>query len=134
MKKELVAGLIIKDRRILLVHNVKFHPVRVEPPGGKRHAGETRKEAVVREVFEEIGVSVRPGKFFGAYATSSPEGSFTVYMYFCDIVEGEPFLKEPDKIGAFGWYSTAELKEFRSEGLLAPNMVEAMEELGEVIV
>ena len=130
MKKELVAGLIIKDGRIILVHNVKYHPVRIEPPGGKRHTGETRKEAVVREVFEEIGLSVKPGKLFGVFDTASREGSFKVYMYLCDVVGGEPYLKEPEKIDAFGWYTIAEMKGFAAKGALAPNMVEALPELG----
>ncbi len=133
MKKELVAGLIIKDRRILLAHNVKYHPERVEPPGGKVHNGETRKEAVVREVFEELGIKVKAGKLFGIFDTASQEGRFKVYMYLCDIVEGEPFLKEPDKIGAFGWYTFADMKGFEKKGLLAPNLVEAMGELEGVL-
>lgn len=133
MKQELVAGLIIRDGRILLVHNVKYHPVRIEPPGGKVHNGETREEAVAREVFEELGVKVKPGKIFGAFDTASQEGEFKVYMYHCEAVGGEPFLKEPEKIGAFGWYTVAEMKGFEKKGLLAPNMAEAMGELEGVL-
>ena len=126
MKKELVAALIIKDKRLLLVHNKKHDSIRVEPPGGKKNSDETWTEAVRREVEEELGVKVRPGKLVGVYDTATPEGDFSVRMYFCDIISGEPRVVEPDKIPQFGWYSLDEIRKL--EGLV-PNMVKALREL-----
>ncbi len=126
MRKELAAALIIKDKRLLLVHNKKYGTLRIEPPGGKKHHDETWPEAVKREVEEELGVKVRPGRLFGVYDTSSPEGEFSVRMYFCDIISGEPRVVEHDKVPGFGWYSFDEVR-----GLvgLVPNMVKALREL-----
>ncbi len=126
----MVAGLIIKDGKILLVHNKKHGAVRIEPPGGKKHSGEGWREAVVREVEEELGIKVRPEKFFGVYDTTSPEGDFSVRMYLCDVVSGEPRIVEPDKIPEFGWYSFNELEACKA---LVPNMIEALPKLKEYL-
>jgi 8-oxo-dGTP diphosphatase len=109
VKRELVAALIIRSGRILLVENVKHGGVRMEPPGGKVHEGEVREESVRREVFEETGLKVGALKPFGAYETSSPEGAFIVHMYLCGEAEGEPGVMEPDKISKVGWYGVEEL-------------------------
>ncbi len=126
MKRDMAAALIIRSGRLLLVHNKKYEPVRIEPPGGKKNSDETWPEAVKREVEEELGVEVRPGKLLGVYDTATPEGDFCVRMYFCDIVSGEPRVVEPDKIPEFGWYSLGEMKRLKG---LVPNMVKALEEL-----
>jgi 8-oxo-dGTP diphosphatase len=126
MKKELVAALIIKDKKLLLVHNKKYDTTRIEPPGGKKHSDETWQDAVIREVKEELGVIVRPGKLLGVYDTVSPEGDFTVRMYLSEIVSGEPRVVEPDKIPGFGWYSLVELRRLKG---LVPNMVTALGDL-----
>ncbi|MBI5886051.1 MAG: NUDIX hydrolase [Deltaproteobacteria bacterium] len=126
---ELVAGLIIRGNRLLLVHNVKHNGFRVEPPGGKRHGNETREEAVAREVMEETGLSVHVGGLFGVYSTHSPEGSFNVYMYVCDAPKGEPAVMEPHLIGGLGWYSYDEIEALAASGALVPNMVAALMQL-----
>ncbi|MBI5902690.1 MAG: NUDIX hydrolase [Deltaproteobacteria bacterium] len=129
MKRELVAGLVIREGRVLLVHNLKHGHKRVEPPGGKIHAGEADSEALAREMEEELGIRAEPIRLLGVYPTHSPEGEFTVRMYVCGIVEGEPRVAEPEKIPSFGWYGMDELRRLKAEGCLVPNMAEAMEDL-----
>ncbi len=132
MRKELVAGLIIKDDKILLVHNIK-HGLRVEPPGGKIEPGETPESAVTRDLKEELGIRVRPVSLFGTYDTVSAEGEFSVKMYFCEIIDGEPRAQkaEENKINHFEWYSFDEIEQMKNEGVLAPNLVEALPRLRE---
>lgn len=125
----MTAALIIKDKRILLVHNTKHNSLRIEPPGGKKEDDESLEECVVREVKEEIGIKISPIKLFGKYRTNSPEGDFAVYMYFSEIIEGEPTLMESDKISKFGWYSFENLNKFKEQGLLVPNLCSALNEL-----
>ncbi len=129
MKLELAAGLIIKDARILLVHNMKHGRLRVEPPGGKIHPGESAQEAVIREVSEELGMSVGALEIFGTYKTDSPEGEFEVHMYLCNKIEGRPRVVEPDKVPGFGWYAFDELEAFVRDGSLVANMRRAMGDL-----
>jgi 8-oxo-dGTP diphosphatase len=134
-KKSLVAGLIIKDGRLLLVHNIK-HGLRIEPPGGKIQDGETPEQAVVREIMEELGVSSRPTSLLGMYTTDSPEGAFEVHMFLCDIIAGEPqHDREPEKIGHFDWFSLDELKALSAKAqkdashILVPNLQQALEDI-----
>lgn len=128
-KRELVAGLIIREGRLLLVHNIKHNGLRNEPPGGKRHDGEGRVEAVVREIMEETGLGVKVTGLFGLYVTDSPEGRFNVYMYLCEAGTGEPAVMEPHLIGGLGWYSYKDMEAMAAAGSLVPNMVAALAEL-----
>lgn len=61
-----VAGAVIRDGRVLLVrHTYGAGKGRLIIPGGYLKIGETPQEAVVREVFEETGVTVRPDRIAG---------------------------------------------------------------------
>jgi 8-oxo-dGTP diphosphatase len=122
----MVAGLIIENGKLLLVHNTKHNLKRVEPPGGKKEAGERWREATIREIREELGILVKPTKLFGIYSTHSPEGDFAVHMYFCEIVKGKPGISEPEIISNFAWYSYEDLV---NEENLVPNMNKALPKL-----
>lgn len=119
--REMTAGIIIKNKRVLLVHNIK-HGLRVEPPGGKKEPRESWEDSVIREIKEELGLDVRVKGVIGDYETHSPEGEFLVRLYLCEITSGEPKLMEPDKIAAFGWYSVDDIKKAALDGTLVPNM------------
>jgi 8-oxo-dGTP diphosphatase len=126
--REMTAGIIIKDKRVLLVHNMK-HGLRVEPPGGKKEPGEGWEESVIREIKEELGVTVAVKSVIGEYATHSPEGEFLVKLYLCEIATGEPRIMEPDKIPSFGWYSLEDMRKALEAGTLVPNMGLALEDI-----
>ena len=130
----MVAGLIIQDKRLLLVHNTKHNSLRIEPPGGKKEENENWEESVIREVKEELDIVVRPTKLFGVYDTFSPEGNFSVHMYLCEIVEGKPRIVESDKISNFKWYSFNELEGLKESGYLVPNMCEALVDLKSILI
>lgn len=127
MKRKLVAGIVIRDGMVLLVHNTKHGSMRVEPPGGKVHPGEDPEDSLRREMLEEVGVNVTRMELLGSYDTDSPEGPFTVMTYLCNDTEGEPVLKEPEKITGLGWYSYAALKRLEEERVLVPNVSSALD-------
>lgn len=128
MKRELVAGLIIRDGKVLLLENTKHGRSRIEPPGGKVHDGEGFQDSLKREVMEEIGVEAEVRGIFGTYPTTTPEGGFEVHMFLCEI-KGEPVLKEPEKFSGFGWYGYGDLVRIKGEGSLVENMVKALPQL-----
>ncbi len=124
MPADMVAALILADRRLLLVHNIKYS-LRIEPPGGKVEAGESPSAALSRECREELGLSISVGQLFGTYETQTPEGPFACKMYWCSTA-GTPVLNEPKKISSFGWYTYPEIRAFEKSGTLAPNLSAAL--------
>ena len=126
MRRELVAGLIISKGKLLLLHNMKHGGLRVEPPGGKVHAGEALEDSLKREVREEIGVEVSVRSLFGTYWTRSPEGEFPVHMFMCDIKGGEPRVMEGEKFSGLGWYGYEDIGRLKEEGSLVGNMASAL--------
>lgn len=129
----MVAGLIIDAGKLLLINNSKHSTLRIEPPGGKVENGETLRGATAREIKEELGIEVKVGRLFDIIETNSPEGQFSVYMYFCTLVSGIPETKEPEKSDGFGWYNLTELNGLKTEGKLVPNMVASLEKLSQYL-
>lgn len=60
--KETARGVIIKDEKILLIHRIKDNIEYYVVPGGGIEEGETPEQAVIREMYEEIGIHVEPVK------------------------------------------------------------------------
>ncbi len=129
-RRVVVAGILVRDGKILVIDNLK-HGVRTEPPGGKLEPGETMEGAVIRELTEELGVTVCVKKI-GVYEMDPiPEGAFDVHTFLCEIAEGEPTEGlEPGKMGAIRWMTIDEL---RALPTLVHSMRGALEDIETVI-
>lgn len=62
--KQVVAALILRDGKILVCQRTKHQvmPLKWEFPGGKVEEGEQPREALRRELEEELGIDARIGK------------------------------------------------------------------------
>lgn len=71
-----------------------------EFPGGKIEKDESKTEAIVREIKEELNIKIKPIKYIGEsyyeYRNIKPYDDFaiTLYGYTCKIIEGEIILTE----------------------------------------
>lgn len=61
-----------------------------EFPGGKVAAGETARDAIVREVWEEIGLRVVIAAALPAVGHDYPEQQVLLHPFICRVVAGSP--------------------------------------------
>lgn len=87
-------------------------------PGGRIEPDETDIEALVREVREETGLTVRPGRLVGSVRRASPDGGvFDIRDYAATVTGGS--LTAGDDAAQARWVSARELETLPlTDGLL----------------
>lgn len=93
-----------------------------EFPGGKLEPCEELETALLRELKEELGVTVRIKKILTIKPYVYPHGNVLILFYLCDSLVGEVKLIDHDEIR---WCDIAELKTLQ----LLPANEEALEHL-----
>ena len=91
MKTVIVAAALIIEQGKILVTQRKLgdsHGLLWEFPGGKLKEGEEPREALRRELKEELDVGVEPGMIFDATFYSYPEYPILLLIYHCRIENG----------------------------------------------
>ena len=76
-----------------------------EFPGGKVEEGETHKEALIREIKEELGCGIVVGKFIGRSVVSMETKSIEMHLYASVISYGSPVNLEHEELR---WISVEE--------------------------
>jgi mutator protein MutT len=105
MKKHLdvVAGLIEEDGKILLCQRLEHDSFGLlwEFAGGVVEAGEDPRDAVVREMKEELDLTVEPQELFGIFEDENETLKISVRVFSCRIIAGVPRAKECKDLGFF---------------------------------
>lgn len=96
------AGIIIKDKKVLLVTNKKqpFYWT----PGGKLEEDETAEEALKRELMEELNITVTKATPYFTYLSSIEEDTKSREVI-CFFVEYLGELKCSAEISEMAWFS-----------------------------
>jgi ADP-ribose pyrophosphatase YjhB (NUDIX family) len=100
-----VRAFIVRNGHVLLVRERR--EARWSLPGGWADVGETPREAIEREVFEESGFEARATRLLAAYdkrVHPHPPQPFYIYklIFACDIVGGDARASdETDDVGFF---------------------------------
>lgn len=94
------AGIVIKNNKILLVKSDYDNKIYWILPGGGLCHGESLKECVKREVFEETGIKVKVGKLIFIDENCSQKNPMIHFTYLCkpqndDLIIGS----DPDHKG-----------------------------------
>jgi 8-oxo-dGTP diphosphatase len=110
----LVVALALRDARgRWLMHRrppEKQHGGLWEFPGGKVEPGETARAALVREVNEELGLTLDPERLEPASFADGPgvegQGDIVILLYIAGATAGEPRALEG---GTVGWFAADEV-------------------------
>ena len=112
-------ALIDRDGRLLLAQRPEGRPMAGlwEFPGGKIEPGETPETALIRELYEELGINtaascLAPLSFAShRYDASESRAAFHLLMmlYVCRRWEGRP---QPIEGGALKWVRPQQLREY----------------------
>jgi 8-oxo-dGTP diphosphatase len=108
------AALIGADGRVLLQKRRadRQHGGLWEFPGGKIEPGESPESAAIREISEELGLTLAQsalcplGFASGAADSGSPPGTVVILLYTCRAWAGQPECRDAD---ALEWYEPAAL-------------------------
>ena len=134
-----VKALIVHEEKILMIHErVKENGAIVEItdfPGGGLDFGEGLKDALVREVKEEIDLDVKVGKVVGAwdFVLEENETHIVCVGYQCKVIGNLTIdtTKNPaqEDIYDVKWYTKEELLANNGEILRDKGMIEAVKNL-----
>jgi len=105
-------GLIFRGNTVLLVRYRDNGETFLVAPGGGLEDGENVVQAIIREVWEETGVTVEPKRVVAIEDLQSPRLKMIKVWMVCVVVEGEVHRTEgADKEGIIqaAWYTRGQL-------------------------
>jgi len=116
MKKiEVVAAIIRNEKKILCVQRAEsklpYISKKFEFPGGKIEANETKREALKRELKEELNIDVSINEFFLTVEYQYPDFEIVMHSFLVDVESRELILNEhishqwlsPNELGPLDW-------------------------------
>lgn len=92
---EVAAAIIVKDNKVFATQRGygEFKDG-WEFPGGKLEPGESAREALIREIREELDVDIRVEKLLETVEYDYPEFHLTMHCFICELLSEEIVLKE----------------------------------------
>ena len=95
---KVVAAIIFREEKVLSVQRAEndkeYVSLKWEFPGGKVEVGESREEALVREIREELSVDIEVSEFLMTVEHAYPDFHLTMHVFKCVLDQGEITLNE----------------------------------------
>lgn len=109
---DVAIGIVASGRQVLISR--RRADVRLggywEFPGGKMHLGETPHNCVVRELLEEVGLTVRVLRSFPAIEYSYSTGPVRLHSFLCEAISGQAAALAAEEVR---WVDVADLPNYR---------------------
>lgn len=98
MKTIRVAAAVIRDKNRIFATQRGYGEQKGgwEFPGGKIEAGESARQALAREIREELETEISVGKLLGTIEYDYPNFHLSMDCFVCEIIKGELVLKEAE--------------------------------------
>lgn len=94
---EVVAAVIVRDGRYFATQRgYGEYKDKWEFPGGKVEPGESREEALIREIREELATTIVIDRFICTVDCDYPDFHLTMHCYLCHVVSGHLQLLEAE--------------------------------------
>lgn len=94
---EVVAAVIVRDGRYFATQRgYGEYKDKWEFPGGKVEPGESREEALIREIREELATTIGIDRFICTVDSDYPDFHLTMHCYLCHVVSGHLQLLEAE--------------------------------------
>lgn len=105
-------AIILRENKILIAQRPEGSHLAGywEFPGGKCEENETLEACLRREVMEELGVEIHPGRTLTSMVHEYPERILGLHFVFCQWIAGEPQTLE---CADFRWVLPSELNHFK---------------------
>ncbi len=104
---EVVAAVIMENGRVFATQRgYGDFKDKWEFPGGKMETGESREDALRREIREELDAELRIEAFLCTVEYDYPSFHLTMHCFLCSVLSGQPTLIEHE---AARWLSEDEL-------------------------
>lgn len=93
---EVVCAVIIKDDLVFCCKRPNFGEcaLKWEFPGGKIEIGETKEEALIREIKEELNCEIKINNYLTTIDYEYNTFSLTLHVYICSLINSEPVISE----------------------------------------
>lgn len=106
------AVVITNPRGDVLVMRRSYPPHDWVLPGGLAEAGESPVETATREVFEEMGLHIRPDRLTGVYYQADHRlGEFIHFMFAYGLDGSEDITIDPSEVAEYGFFGRDDLPE-----------------------
>ena len=113
--------LVERDRELLLARSRHFLPGMYSVLAGFVEPGESLEEAVVREVKEEVGLTVKDIKYFGSQPWPFPH---SLMIGFTAIYAGGEITLDDTEIEDAGWFTVDNLPPIPSKISIARKLID----------
>ncbi|MCI3275860.1 NUDIX domain-containing protein [Streptomyces cylindrosporus] len=106
-QREAIVAVLRRGGRVLAIRRGPSvsRPGYWQPLSGKLEPGETQQEALVREVQEEVGLSVSPGA--KVWESETDDGRFRLHWWTADAHQGE-IVPDPVEVAETRWVTPEE--------------------------